>query len=340
MALAALMIASVTACSGGTSSSSSPVSSKAPGSSSVGSSSVLADKTTVRIAALKGPTGLSLVKLMSDNEEGLAAEHYEFSLATSPDQIVAKISSGDVDIAAAPANLAAVLYNKTNGKVQMAAVTTLGVLHVLTNGEVVESIKDLKGKTIYSSGQGATPEYVLNYILKQNGLEAGKDVKVVYKAEHAELATEMISGKVKIAVLPEPFVTQVMMKNKDVKAPLDLTEEWEKAAGKDSVLTMGCLIVKKDFAQNHKEALNTFLKEFKASAEYTNSSAADAAKLSEKYEVMPQAVAAKAIPNCNIVSMDSDEMKAKIPDFLKVLYTANPKSVGGKLPGDDFYYEP
>jgi ABC-type nitrate/sulfonate/bicarbonate transport systems, periplasmic components len=306
--------------------------------SSAQPSSAAAEKTTIKIAALKGPTGLGMLKLMSDNDAKTAAENYEFTIVGAPDEIVSKISKGEVDVAAVPTNLAATLYNKTEGKVQMAAVNTLGVLSILTKGEDISSIKDLKGKTIYSSGQGSTPEYALNYILSQNGLEVGKDVKVEYKAEHAELAALVVSGKAKIAVLPEPFVTQVTAKDKDVKIALNITDEWNKVAGGKSVLTMGCLIVRKDFVEQHKEAFDAFLKEYKESTDYTNTKVEEAAALSEKYDIMPAAVAKKAIPNCNIVYMDGDEMKAKIPDFLNVLFTANQKSVGGKLPGDDFYY--
>ncbi len=338
LALSACMALSVLAgCAGPAAvSSGEPASSEAV--SSAQQSSAAAEKTTIKIAALKGPTGLGMLKLMSDNDAKTAAENYEFTIAGAPDEIVSKISKGEVDVAAVPTNLAATLYNKTEGKVQMAAVNTLGVLSILTKGEDISSIKDLKGKTVYSSGQGSTPEYALNYILSQNGLEVGKDVKVEYKAEHAELAALMVSGKAKIAVLPEPFVTQVTAKDKDVKIALNITDEWNKVAGGKSVLTMGCLIVRKDFAEQHKEAFDAFLKEYKESTDYTNTKVEEAAALSEKYDIMPAAVAKKAIPNCNIVYMDGDEMKAKIPDFLNVLFTANQKSVGGKLPGDDFYY--
>ncbi len=345
LTLAACMFASIMAGCGSSATASSAASkaavssaaSKAAVSSAV-PSSVPAEKTTIKLATLKGPTGLGMLKLMGDNDAKTAANNYEFTLVSAPDEIVSKISTGEIDVAAVPTNLAATLYNKTKGKVQLAAINTLGVLSVLTNGENITSVKDLKGKTVYASGQGSTPEYALNYILKQNGLEVGKDVKVEYKAEHAELAALVISGKAKIAVLPEPFVTQVMTKNKDVKIALNVTDEWNKAAGNKSVLTMGCLIVRKDFVEKNKDAFNKFLDEYKVSAAYTTSSVEDAAALSEKYNIMPAAVAKKAIPNCNIVYIDGDEMKAKIPDFLKILFTANPKSVGGKLPGDDFYY--
>lgn len=333
LTLAVLLILSAAGCR------TSSQSSSAQNSAAPSSSQASAEKATLKVATLKGPSGLSMVKLMSDNDEGKAAENYKFSISTSPDEVVSKITGGDVDIAAVPTNVAATLYSKTNGKIQIAAVTTLGVLYVLTNGETITSVKDLKGKNVCSSGQGAVPEYALNYILKQNGLEAGKDVTVEYKAEHAELAAEMIAGKVKIAVLPEPFVTQVMMKNKDVKNALNLSDEWKKTAGGKSVLSMGCVIAKKDFIEKNKDAFDAFLKEYKASAEFTNSDISTAAKLSEKYGIMKEAVAKKAIPNCSVVYMDGDEMKTKISEFFKVLYDANPKSVGGKLPSDDFYYK-
>lgn len=342
LALAAFLFTSVMAgCGSSSAASSSAAASAAPSSAAVVSeqvSSVPAEKTTIKLATLKGPTGLGMLKLMSDNDAKTAANNYAFTLVASPDEIVSKISTGEIDAAAVPTNLAATLYNKTDGKVQLAAINTLGVLSLLTSDATIKSVKDLKGKTIYASGQGSTPEYALNYIFKENGLEVGKDVKVQYVAEHAELATLVIAGKAAIAVLPEPFVTQVMSKNKSVKIGLNITEEWNKVAGDKSVLTMGCLIVRKDFAEKSREAFNAFLDEYKKSADYTTSNVEQAAALSEKYDIMPAAVAQKAIPNCNIVYIDGADMKAKIPDFLNILFKANPKSVGGKLPGDDFYY--
>lgn len=336
LAVAAVLLFTTAGCSGKApeSGASQAASSAAPQQASSAPS-----KTSIRVVGLKGPTGISMVKLMSDSDSGKAAGSYHFTLVGSPDEAVSEITSGQADVAAVPTNLAATLYNKTNGKIQLAAVTTLGVLSILTNGETVSSIKDLKGKTVYSSGQGSTPEYALNYILKQNGLQVGKDVQVKYMAQHAELASSMIAGKVTIAVLPEPFVTQVCAKNKKVKAALNLTEEWKKASADSSVLTMGCLIVQKGFAEKNKDAFNKFLDEYKTSADDAANNIEETSKLSEKYGIMNAAVAAKAIPNCSIVYIDGSEMKSKIPDFLKVLYQANPKSVGGKLPGDEFYYQ-
>jgi NitT/TauT family transport system substrate-binding protein len=312
--------------------------SSSPSTAGKSPSTVQTEKATMKVATLKGPTGMGMLKLMSDNDAKTASNNYQFSIAGTPDEIVSKISTGEIDAASVPTNLAAVLYNKTKGKVQLAAINTLGVLSILTNGQSISSVQDLKGKTVYSSGQGSTPEYALNYILKQNGLQAGKDVRIEYKAEHAELAALVISGKAKIALLPEPFVTQVMAKNKDVKLALNVTQEWDKAVSGKSVLSMGGLLVRKEFAEKNKTAFNQFLDEYKASTAYTASNLEETAELSEKYGIMPSAVAKKAIPNCNIVYMDGAEMKSQLPEFLKILYTANPKSVGGALPGDDFYY--
>ncbi|HEX2986490.1 MAG TPA: MqnA/MqnD/SBP family protein [Caproiciproducens sp.] len=333
-----VFISAVAGCGSNGASSSVPSASSTGSTVASGVSSTPTEKTTINLATLKGPTGLGMLKLMHDSDAKTTANLYKFTLVGSPDEIVSKITTGEVDAAAVPTNLAATLYNKTNGKIQIAAINTLGVLSLLSNGETVSSVKDLKGKTVYATGQGSTPEYALNYILKQNGLTVGKDVKVKYMTEHAELASLMISGKVTLGVLPEPFVTQVTVKDKDTKIAMNLTDEWNKATGNKSVLTMGCLIVRRDFSEKNKSALNTFLDEYKASAAYTVSNVKDAASLSEKYGIMPAAITQKAIPNCNIVYIDGAEMKAKLPDFLNVLFKANPKSVGGKLPGDDFYY--
>ena len=342
MALSLCMLGAVlTGCGSQPEEASSQAPESVPASSSKGSedpSSSPKETITIKIAAQKGPTGLGMVKLMQDSEEGSTVNTYDVTIASSPDAAVSMISSGEADVAALPTNTAAILYNKTSGNVQLAALNTLGVLYIVTNGEDISSIEDLKGKTVYSSGQGATPEYAFNYILTENGLTPGTDVTVEYKADHSELAASILSGDAKIAVLPEPFVTQVTAKDPNVQVALNLTDEWNKVAGDKSVLTMGCLVVRKDFAEQNKEAFDAFLDEYKESVEFTNNHVDEAAELSEKYDIMPAAVAEKAIPNCNIVYMDGEEMQKKMPDFLNILFTANPKSVGGELPGEDFYY--
>ena len=303
------------------------------------SASEPAQKAAVSVAALIGPTGMGLVKLMDDQDKGSAKNNYSFVLSGTPDDIVAKITSGEADIAAVPVNLAPTLYNKTNGNVELIAINTLGVLYVVENGDTVKTVSDLKGKTLYASGQAATPEYVLNYILSKNGMEPGTDLTVEYKADHSELASLVIAGKAGLAVLPEPFVTTVTQKNPDVHVALDLTREWD-AIGDNGALIMGVMIVRKEFADKNPDALLTFMDEYKASTEYVNGNAKDASALVEKYGIMSSAaLAEKAIPNCNIVYIDGQEMKDQIAPFYQILFDSNPKSIGGALPDDAFYYQ-
>lgn len=295
----------------------------------------------IKVAALKGPTALGLVNLIEKNEKASSKNTYDFTMAGAPDEIVGKLVSGELDIAAVPTNLAATLYQKTKGEVQMAALNTMGVLYVLEKGDSIKSVKDLKGKTIYATGQGATPEYALNLVLKNSGLTPGENVNVIYKQEHVEIAPLLASGEATIALLPQPFVTSVMMKDNAIRVALDLTKEWDSATNSESGLTMGCVVVRKDFVEKNKEAFDSFLDEYKASVELATESQASlehTSELSEKYDIMPQAVALKAIPECSIVFVEGSEMKKIASGFLKVLYDANPKSVGGALPDDGLYY--
>ncbi|MPM43729.1 hypothetical protein SDC9_90406 [bioreactor metagenome] len=297
-----------------------------------------ADKPLVKVAGLKGPTGMGMVELMQANEDEESDNRYEFTIASAPEEIVGLITTGGADIAAVPTNLAATLYKKTNGGVQLAAINTLGILYVLEIGDTVNSIADLKGKELFSSGQGAVPEYALNYILKKNSIDPAKDLTVTYKSEHSELATLMISGDVKLAVVPEPFVTTIMSKNANVRIALNLTDEWNKVE-QNATLSMGCIIVRKEFAEQNKELVDKFLAEYKTSIEYVNANVEDASKLVEKFGIMASAaLAAKAIPNCNIVYIDGDEMKTKTDAFYDVLFEANPASIGGAKPDEAFYY--
>ncbi|MBO4869275.1 MAG: ABC transporter substrate-binding protein [Clostridia bacterium] len=291
----------------------------------------------IRVLTLMGPTGMGMAKLITDGKEGKNAQEYTFTVATAPDQVSAQVIKGDFEIAAVPVNLAAVLYNKTDGAVKVAGVNTLGVLYMLENGSTVNSVADLKGKTIYATGQGSTPEYALRYILTKNGIDPDKDVTVQYLAEHAELATQMTAGSVTLGMLPEPNVTSVMLNNKDVRIALDLNAEWKKVSGADMV--MGCIIVSAKFAEEHPQALKKFLEEYKASVEFANGDVDEAAAVIEAAGIVPKAaVAKKALPNCNIVLLTGKDMKTPLQGMLNVLFEAEAKSVGGKLPDDAFYY--
>jgi hypothetical protein len=293
---------------------------------------------TAKVAALKGPTSMGMVKMMADQKDA-KEKNYEFTIGSSPDEIAPKFLKGEFDIVALPSNLASILYNKSQGKVQVLAINTLGILYLMENGDSVESIEDLKGKTVYSSGKGAVPEYAFNYILKANGLNPDTDLRVEYKSEHTEALAALLNDKSGLAVLPQPFATVASLKNKDLRTALDLSKEWDKASkNAKSTMITGVVVVNKDFAAKYPEKIKKFMADYKASIDYTNTNVDDAAKLIEENNIVPAAVAKKAIPQCNITYIDGSDMKDKLSGYLQVLFEANPKSIGGKMPADDFYY--
>ena len=300
-----------------------------------------ADGTEIRVAALKGPTAMGMVNLMDQAESGELTDHqYTFQIVAAVDEVPPLLAKGEVDIAAVPANLASVLYQNTEGAVQAVAINTLGVLYLVENGESIGDISDLKGKTIFASGQGATPEYALSYILKQNGIDPEKDVTIEWKSEHTECLTALTETEGAVALLPQPFVTTAQMKAEGIRVALDLTKEWEKLqadAENPSALLTGALVVRREFVTEHPEALEDFLAHYADSVAFTNDNIEEAAALIEKYDIVPAAVATKAIPACNIVYIDGEEMAQKLSGYLEVLYEQNPKSVGGELPAEDFY---
>lgn len=306
-------------------------------SSDVTSSVKTDEKTKINITVLKGPTGLGALQLMEKDSKQESLNDYNFTLASAPDEVSAKIINKESDIIAAPTNLAAALYKKTEGQVVMLAANTLGNLYIVTKNEEISSIADLKGKTIYSSGQGATPEYVLNFLLKENGIDPEKDVTVIYKSEHAEIAPVFATEENVVALLPEPFVTNMLMKNETLKVSIDITEEWAKVS--DSELVMGCLIARRDFVEANPEAIEKFLTEYEESANFAVSNVTETAELSEKYEIMAKNVAEKALPGCNIVYIDGDKMETYVGSFFEVLFNANPKSIGGSIPDEKLYHK-
>ena len=290
----------------------------------------------VSVFALKGPTGIGLVGVMENHPD-----EYNFSLAGAADEIVAAIASGSADIAACPTNLASTLYKKTGGNVQLMALNTLGVLHVVSSDPSIDSFDDLAGRKLYATGQATVPEYALRYILEQSGL--ADKVEVEFVSEHSELATLMAAGKVDVGMLPEPHVTSVLMQNKDMQTVIDVTEAFEAAAEKAGsegmVLSMGCVIVRRDFAEQNPQKVSAFLDAYSESVAMVNADPAAAGALVEKHGVMPKAaVAARAIPNCHIVFIEGESVRAQIEPLYNVLLNANPASIGGALPGDDFYY--
>lgn len=297
-----------------------------------------AEKTPVRVAVLAGPTGMGAAKLMEDNAQKTAKNDYTFTVATAPDQVTAGLINGDFDIAAVPVNLASVLYNKTKGGVRLIGYNTLGVLYILENGESVKSLEDLRGKTLYATGQGSTPEYILNYLLEKAGLKVGQDVTVEYIAEHAELAAKLKDGSVSLGMLPEPQVSAAQVGNADLRVALNLTEEWNRVMP-ESTLIQGCLVARTAFLEEHSASVDAFLEEYAASADYAKNTPESAAPLMVKYGIIPkEPIALRAIPKANICCVTGETMKNDMTEMLSVLFAANPASIGGAMPDDAFYY--
>lgn len=294
-------------------------------------------KTVVRMATLKGPTGIGTAKLWADDDAGKTKNDYTVTLCTDPTEVLNGVVEGSYDVAAVPLNMASVLYNKLNGGVQILAINTLGTLYMLATQELAD-ISALEGKTIVTAGQGATPEYVLNYLLEKNGLT--DKVTVEFKSEHAEVATLAAAAGADdqtVYMLPEPNVTATLIQNQALKTVLDVSSAFESASGVS--LAMGCIVAKKEFVEQNQAAIDAFLTEYKASVEYTATNLDDTATLCETYGIIPKAAVAKqAIPRCSITCVTGADMQKIAMENLNVLLAANPKAIGGALPADDFWY--
>jgi NitT/TauT family transport system substrate-binding protein len=286
----------------------------------------------MNIAVLKGPTGLGAVKLIAD-----ADESYAFTVAAAPDEVTSKLLNGELDLAAVPSNLAATLYNKTEGKISVLAVNTLGVLYVLQKGVEIHSLADLAGQTVITSGQGTTAQYTVEYLLQQAGVDPATGLTLEYHTEHADAAAAFMSAETAIAILPQPFVTTVTMKDANASIALNLTEVWAETT--EVEMPQGVLVARNEYLEANKEAVDAFLSDYKASIEYVNANPADAAAMAEGADIMAANIAEKAIPNCNIVYLDGDGMQTAVTAFLQIMFDYNPKSVGGSLPNEDFYYK-
>ena len=293
----------------------------------------------VNLYVLSGPTGIGAMNLWAAADAGETENTYHITMSGANDEVVAAISKGEADIAAVATNMAAALYNKTEGGVTVLAVNTLGVLSLLGNGQEAASIADLAGKTIYAPGQGANPEYILRYVLTGNGLDPDKDVTIQFVGEGSELLTVWQSEPEAIIMAPQPVATSILMQYEGAKTLFDMTEEWDKASGGDSTLMMGCVIVRNAFLQENPGAVEMFLQDYAASIEKAQSDAAGTAALCEQYGLIPKAaLAEKALPHCGLTFVTGAEMKTGLSGYLQVMYDADPKSVGGAMPGDDFYY--
>ena len=289
----------------------------------------------INITVLNGTTGFGAAKMISDTKDGKSELNYNFAVDTNPANIQAGLINGSIDIAALPTNAAAALYKKSNGAVKIAAVNTLGVLYLMTNGEEIASIADLNGKTVYCPANN--PAYIFEAILTANGLKVGEDVTLQTLTEPADVQKALASGEAKIAVLPEPLASAARAANNNLKTPLDFTAEWEKAYG-ENTLMQGCIVVRTEWAEAHANELAKFLKDYKASIEFTNSNAKNASEMIVAAGIFAKApIAEKAIPKCNIVYIDGGEMAEALNVFLTKLFAVNPKAVGGAIPDSNIY---
>lgn len=290
------------------------------------------DGLVTQVASLKGPTSIGLSALMTSENE-----HYEFNIYAAADEIVPLVVKGEVDIALVPANLAATLYQKTNGAIEVANINTLSVLQVVTPGDVeMSDLTALKGKTIYMTGKGTTPEASLRYLVEKNGM-SWDDMTVEFKTEATEVVSALQTDPTAFAVLPEPFATVAIQQLENRHIALSLGDEWDRVSDNGSQLVTGVTIVRKEFAEAHPAAMLQFAADAAESVAYVNGHPEDAATKIESLDIVKAPIAKLAIPRCNLVCMTGEEMRTALSGYLDVLYTFDPQMIGGKLPDDAFY---
>lgn len=297
------------------------------------------EEQVVRIGSLKGPTSIGLVYLMEQAEKKETVNAYDFTMAVTADELLIAMLSEELDIALIPANVASVLYNRAEGDVAVIDINTLGVLYMVTGDDKIKGIEDLKGRTVYMTGKGTTPDHVMQYLLGANGLMAS-DVTLEYKSEAMEVAAVLAEDPAAVGVLPQPFVTVACAQNEKLSAAIDLTKVWAAVQGEGgSSLVTGVTVVRKGFLSQAKEAVDQFLDDHAASAAYANEHVEETAQMVAAAGIIEKAaVAEKAIPACNITYLEGEEMKQALSGYLTVLCEQDPASVGGGLPGEDFYY--
>ena len=290
---------------------------------------------SVRIGALKGPTAMGMVQMMRDSK------NYDFTIAAAADELTPSLIQGKLDLVAVPANLAAILHNNTDGAVRVMAINTLGVLYIVERGDSIQSVDDLRGKTLYTSGKGSTPEYALNYILRENGLDPANDLTIEFKSEHAECLAALLNDPSAVAMLPQPFATVAQTKAADMRIALDLTKEWDAlqaGAENPSAMITGVVIGRTEFIERNPDIVRKFMEDYGASVQFTLDNVAEAAALIGEYDIFEAAVAEKALPYCNITFIAGEDMRNLLSGYLAELHAQDPASVGGKLPDEAFYF--
>lgn len=291
----------------------------------------------INIAVMTGPTAIGLAKVMEDAKQGTAQNDYNFTVYGTGDEIAAELIKGSLDVACVPSNLASILYHKTEGEIVIGAINTLGVLYIVETGDTIQSIEDLRGKTIYSTGQGTTPEYTLRYLLSAAGIDPDTDVVIEYKSEATEVAAVLAEAEDAVAMLPQPYVTAAMNQNASLRIALSITEEWERLEENSTVVT-GVMVARKSFIAENEEAFSNFMTEYEASVVYANENIEQTAEILEEFGIFKAAIATKAIPYCNVTFITGTEMQEKVLSYLQVLYDQNATSVGGVMPGAELFY--
>lgn len=295
----------------------------------------------LRIGALKGPTTMGLLFLMEDAKAGNTKNSYEFQMATGADELLPLMVSGKLDIALVPANVAAILYQKTEGGVAVVDVNTLGVLYLVSSDASVQGLSDLKGRTIYLTGKGTTPDCVLQFLLRDAGLSE-EDVTLEYCSEATEVAAILAKKPDAIGFLPQPFVTAACMQNEALQVVISANDMWLDAFGKEvsTALVTGVTVVRREILDKYPQAIATFLEEHEASAKAINEDLDTGAKLAVEAGIVgKEPIAKKAIPKCNITCIMGNSMKRALKAYLEVIYAFDKTMVGGKLPEADFYYQ-
>ncbi len=300
---------------------------------------VITDGTSIRIGALSGPTAMGMIKIMNDDEADLTTLDYDFQeLSTDPSAFVAPLVQGEIDIAAVPSNLASVIYNKSEGAVEVLAINTLGVLNIVERGDSINNIADLSGRTVYATGEGATPEYTLRYLLNSAGLDADTDLTIQWCSDTTEALSYIQNDETAIAMLPQPFVTVAMSQVEDLRIAIDLNDAWAESGADGSIVT-GVVVARKDFVDAHPDTIDAFLEDYRNSVSYVNNNTSEAAELVVQFGILPKAaIAENALPNCNITFIEGNDMKTSLSGYLQILFDQNPASIGGNMPGEDFYY--
>ncbi len=291
----------------------------------------------VRVGSLKGPTSIGLMKMMQDNESKDVKGRYTFEMAVTADELLPRLLSNDLDIALVPANAAVALYAKSQGAIKVIDINTLGVLYAVSGDDSITEVKNLIGKTVYITNRGTAPDYVTQYLLQSAGVSLS-DVTIEYKSEATEVAALLSANPDAVGILPQPFVTAACIQNDSLSPVLDLTKEWERLNGNGKLLT-GVTVVSKAFADKYPDAVSTFMEEHKSSVEYVSDNPEEVATLVVQNGIIEkEPVAQKAIPACNVTYIDGEEMQEALAGYLQVLFDMDPKSVGGSMPADDFYY--